>query len=50
VQECLHFLWYLKGLAAKSPDSIDRESLALWESTKGEISKHTVTPLPKSVL
>jgi hypothetical protein len=38
------------GLAAKSLDWIDRASLALWESTKGEISRRTVTTLRESVL
>jgi hypothetical protein len=38
------------GLAAKSLDWIDRASLALWESTKGEISHQTVTALRESVL
>ena len=38
------------GLAAKSLDWIDRASLALWESTSGEISRRTVTALRESVL
>jgi len=38
------------GLAAKSLDWIDRASLALWESTKGEISHRTVTALRESAL
>ncbi|MEI7827541.1 MAG: hypothetical protein WCI87_07105, partial [Euryarchaeota archaeon] len=38
------------GLAAKSLDWIDRASLALWESTGGEISHRTVTALRESVL
>jgi hypothetical protein len=38
------------GLAEKSLDWIDRASLALWESTKGEISHRTVTALRESVL
>ena len=38
------------GLAATSLDWIDRASLALWESTKGEISHRTVRVLRESVL
>src|SRR5674476_1502931 len=38
------------GLAAKSLDWIDRASLALWKSTKGEVSRRTVTTLRESVL
>jgi len=41
---------YLRGLAPKSLDWIDPESLALPESTKGEISKYRVPPLRESVL
>ena len=38
------------GLSTKSLDWIERASLALWESTKGEISHRTVTALRESVL
>ena len=38
------------GLAAKSLDWIDRASLALWESTRGEISHRTVKALRDTVL
>jgi hypothetical protein len=38
------------GLAEKSLDWIDRASLELWDSTKGEISRRTVTALRESVV
>lgn len=38
------------GLAEKSLDWIDRASMALWESTKGEISQRTLRGLRESIL
>jgi hypothetical protein len=39
-----------EGMAKKSKDWINRSSETLWESTKGEISHHTVTGLRTFVL
>jgi hypothetical protein len=38
------------GLAKKSTDWIDRASMLLWESTKGEVSSRTLTALREHVL
>jgi hypothetical protein len=49
--ELINFVAHRKaGLAAKSLDWIDRASPGLWESTRGEISRHTLTGLRESVL
>ncbi len=39
-----------KGVAPKSRDWIDRSSLALWESTRGEISQRTLTALRETII
>jgi hypothetical protein len=39
-----------KGVAPKSRDWIDRSSLALWESTRGEISQRTLTALRETTI